>query len=161
MAPALFKINIAKTGPLVNGQTAPAPEIVEIPNFPLQRWTGVGIVRQGRKFNIYLNGKLATSHMCNTMPEFDSTQPLRIGDPRLGGTIALMSIAPYALESKEMRELYRDNVDTTGKPVEAINLVNTAKQFIPSLPNAWWCPDGNCSNIQGISPLEQWSSPYG
>lgn len=159
MAPALLKINIAKTNPL--SSVAPAPEIVEIPNFPLQRWTGVAIVKQGRKFNIYLNGKLAVSHMCNTMTDFDSTQPLRVGDPRLGGTIEHMSLAPYALEARAVRDLYRATVDTSGKPVVSINILSGIKIFIPSLPNHWWCPGGNCSSTQGISPLEQWSSPYG
>ena len=162
MAPALLKINIAKTTSL--STQAPAPEIVEIPNFPLQRWTGVTIVKQGRKFNIYLNGKLAVSHMCNTMSEFDSTQPLRVGDPRLGGFIEQMSLAPYALEAKDVRELYRATVDTSGKPISSINLQNTLTMFVPTLPDEWWCPGGNCSSAetsQGISPLEQWSSPYG
>jgi len=162
MAPALLSINMAKTSPL--STNAPAPEIIEIPNFPLQRWTGVAIVKQGRKFNIYLNGKLAVSHMCNTMPEFDSTQPLRVGDPRLGGTIAQMSLAPYSLEANNVRELYKASVDTSGQPVQAINVLNTLNMFTPSLPSHWWCPGGNCSsngNKQGISPLEQWSSPYG
>ena len=168
MAPAILQINIAKTS--TTSTQAPAPEIVEIPNFPLQRWTGVAIVRQGRKFNIYLNGKLAISHMCNTMSEFDSNQPLKVGDPRLGGKIEQMSLAPYALEPKDVRELYRATVDTSGKPIVAIeiskvlnNLLPNVSVFpnIPGLPNNWWCPGGNCSSTQGISPLEQWSSPYG
>lgn len=154
MAPALFSIDILKA----------APEIIEIPNFPLQRWTCVAIVKQGRKFNIYLNGKIAISHMCDTMPEFNTTQPLKIGDPRLGGNIALMSISPKALEAKEVRELYRSSVDGSGKPVEPIKVTNMFKGFMPSLPAGFWCPGGNCSSAfstQGISPLEQWSSPYG
>lgn len=159
MAPAILQINIAKTS--VTSSQAPAPEIVEIPNFPLQRWTGVAIVRQGRKFNIYLNGKLAVSHMCNTMTEFDSNQPLRVGDPRLGGTIEQMSLAPYALDARGARDLYRATVDTSGKPIETINLEVVIKSFLPSLPNGWWCPGGNCSITHGISPLEEWSSPYG
>jgi hypothetical protein len=165
MAPALLTINIAKTS--TTSSQAPAPEIVEIPKFPLQRWTGVAIVRQGRKFNIYLNGKLAVSHMCNTMTEFDSNQPLRVGDPRLGGTIEQMSLAPYALEAKDVRELYRATVDTSGKPIKAIELSVVLHHLLPNvsgfpgLPNNWWCPGGKCSSTQGISPLEQWTSPYG
>ncbi len=168
MAPALLQINIAKTS--TGPSPAPAPEIVEIPNFPLQRWTGVAIVRQGRKFNIYLNGKLAVSHMCETMAEFDPNQPLKVGDPRLGGTIEQMSLAPYPLGPTEVRELYRATVDSSGKPIVAIEISTTLQSLVPNfsgfpnipgLPNNWWCPGGNCSSNQGISPLEQWSSPYG
>jgi anthranilate phosphoribosyltransferase len=49
------------------------------------------------------------------------------------------------------------------KSGKAINVLNTLNMFTPSLPSHWWCPGGNCSsngNNQGISPLEQWSSPY-
>jgi hypothetical protein len=137
------------------------PEYAEIPNFPLQRWTAVVIVKNGRRFNIYLNGVLAVSHMCTAMPDFDSTQPLRVGDKRLGGTISLLSIAPYAMKTNEVRELIRGSVDTTGKPYMPITIMSFFKPFMPSLPNIGpWCPGGNCTKPKRAGPLEQWSAPY-
>jgi len=73
-------------------------------------------------------------------------------------------LAPYALEAKDVRDVYRATVDTSGKPVQAIEISSMFKHLVPSLPSKWWCPGGNCSSSggnQGISPLEQWSSPYG
>lgn len=137
------------------------PEYAEIPNFPLQRWTAVVIVKNGRRFNIYLNGTLAVSHMCTAMPDFDSTQPLRVGDKRLGGTISLLSLAPYAMKTHEVRELMRGSVDTTGKPYMPITIMSFFKPFMPSLPNIGpWCPGGNCTKPKRAGPLEQWSAPY-
>uniref|UniRef100_A0A6C0DJL0 Lectin/glucanase superfamily protein n=1 Tax=viral metagenome TaxID=1070528 RepID=A0A6C0DJL0_9ZZZZ len=137
------------------------PEYAEIPNFPLQRWTSVVIVKSGRRFNIYLNGTLAVSHMCTAMPDFDDTQPLMIGDPRLGGNISLISIAPYAMKPYEVRELVKNTVDTSGKPYMPFTLMSMFQPFMPSLPNIGpWCPGGNCTNPKKAGPLEEWSSPY-
>jgi len=136
------------------------PEYAEIPNFPLQRWTAVVIVKNGRRFNIYLNGTLAVTHVCTAMPDFDDTQPLRVGDPRLGGTISLMSLAPYAMKTNEVRELVKNAVDTSGKPYVPFTIMTLFSPIIPSLPFGFWCPGGNCKTPKKAGPLEQWSSPY-
>ena len=154
MAPAILEI-------FVRGESK--PEIVEINNFPLQRWTAVVIVKKGRRFNIYLNGILAVSHTCTAMPDFDETQPLKIGDPRMGGVIALMSISASPLETNEVRELISDSVDTSGKPYMPITfwyLLSFILPSIPSFPSGFWCPGGNCTPPKRVSPLEQWYSPY-
>ena len=137
------------------------PEYAEIPNFPLQRWTAVVIVKNGRKFNIYLNGTLAVSHTCTAMPDFDDTQPLRVGDKRLGGKISLISLAPYAMKTNEVRELIKGSVDTSGKPYMPFTMMSVFQPLMPSLPNIGpWCPGGNCTKPKRAGPLEQWSSPY-
>ena len=104
MAPAQLQI---LTGQPSNTKT----EVVDIPNFPLQRWTSVAIVKNGRRFNIYLNGNLSVSYTCLKMPQYDTTQPLLVGDPRLGGTITLMSISPNPLQSNEIRDLVSGSAD--------------------------------------------------
>jgi hypothetical protein len=137
------------------------PEYAEIPNFPLQRWTAVVLVKNGRKFNIYLNGRLAVSHTCTAMPDFDDTQPLKIGDPRLGGKISLLSLAPYAMKTNEVRDLIKGSVDTSGKPYIPFTIMSIFQPLMPSLPNVGlWCPGGNCTPPKKAGPLEQWSSPY-
>ena len=152
MAPARLEI-------FVNGYAE--PEYAEIPNFPLQRWTAVVIVKNGRKFNIYLNGTLAVSHTCTAMPDFDDTQPLVVGDVRLGGKISLLSIAPYAMKAYEVRELVKNSVSTTGEPYVPFTLMSLFKPFMPELPNIGpWCPGGNCTKPKRAGPMEQWSSPY-
>ncbi len=137
------------------------PEYAEIPNFPLQRWTAVVIVKNGRKFNIYLNGTLAVSHTCTAMPDFDDTQPLIVGDTRLDGKISLLSLAPYAMKAYEVRELVKNSVSTTGEPYVPFTIMSLFKPFMPSLPNIGpWCPGGNCTKPKRPGPFEEWSSPY-
>jgi hypothetical protein len=154
MAPAILEI-------YVRGEDK--PELVEIDNFPLQRWTAVAIVKRGRRFNIYLNGVLAASHTCTAMPDFDDTQGLKIGDPRMGGTISLISLSPTPLETNEVRDLVNDSVDTSGKPYMPFtikSLFSFITPTIPSLPGGFWCPGGNCDIPKRAGPLEQWVSPY-
>jgi hypothetical protein len=139
----------------VNGHNL--PEIIDIPHFPLQRWTAVAIVKDGRKFNIYLNGKLTVSHMCLAMPAYESTQGITVGDARLTGEIALMSIASYAMPPNEIRETVSETVDTSGKPYLSYNLF---AMFMPDMSAGVWCFFGNCANLKNISPLQQWTAPY-
>jgi len=137
------------------------PEMIEIPNVPLQRWTSVVIVKIGRKFNIYINGKISVSHMCTAMPDFDQTQPLRVGTPRMSGTIALMSLASYPMKTNEVRDLVDSMVGTDGKPYlsSGISIIPIPTINISGIPFIG-CPGGNCNSVTKPGPMEQWSSPY-
>lgn len=159
MAPAQLEI--------ITGTTqAPSTEKVDIPNFPLQRWTGVVIVKDGRRFNVYLNGTLAVSYTCLKMPQFDVTQPLIVGDPRLAGSIRLMSISPNPLQSNEIRDLVGYSVDTSGEPYKPVTFTSVFSNLTPDLSplysilNQTWCPGGNCSIPVAAGPMQQWSVPY-
>jgi hypothetical protein len=139
------------------------PENIDIQNLPLQRWSAVAIVKEGRRFNIYVNGRLTASHVCNGMPDFDQTQPLRIGDPRLGGTIALMSLSAFPMGIDAISSL----VSTTSSIDGAPYLSSGFASFIPipsfNLSSLSMCPGGNCNSapINGNpGPLRQWTSSY-
>ena len=149
-APAILEVH-------VKGSTT--PEVIELLKFPLQRWTSVVIVKDGRKFNIYINGFLKVSHLCTAMPDFDSTQPLLTGDLRLGGSIALMSLVPYPMKVNEVRTYVANSADTTGKPY----LSSGIEYPIPSIDgilNLISCPGGNCVTPIQTGPMEEWSSQY-
>lgn len=138
----------------------PIPEIIEIPNISLQKWSAVAIVKQGRKFNIYINGKLMVSHVCTAMPDFDETQPLRTGDARLGGSIALMSLAPYPMNIDDVRSMVSSTSGTDGAPYISSGIFS----FIPTFSvQVNLCPGGNCNSTKtsgSPGPLNQWTTPY-
>jgi hypothetical protein len=152
MAAAQFKIKTVDTG--TNNI-----ERIDIPNFPLQRWTSVAIVKTGRRYNIFLNGKLSVSHTCKLMPDNDITSSLSVGDSRLSGKIGFMSISANSLNPSEIREMIYDTADSSGKPYLPVSINSMIKDFIPSLPPGFWCPGGNC-NTGVPSPLDQWRSNY-
>jgi hypothetical protein len=162
MAPA--KLTII-TGP----PTTPTTEILDIPNFPLQRWTTVALVKDGRRFNVYLNGKLTASYTCMKMPQYDPTTSLTVGDSRLGGTIRLMSISPNPLHPNEIRDLVSDSIDTSGTPYSPITVWSVLSYFIPdfsklpSISTIWQqivCPGGNCNHPVSAGPMQEWSVNY-
>jgi len=139
-------------------------EIIEIPNIPLQRWTHVAIVKNGRKFNIYVNGKLTVSHMCTAMPDFDSTQPLRVGTPRMKGSLAMMSLTSYPMQTNEIRHIYNSTTASDRSP-NIIGKIPILPSFnINTLTSYFsFCPGGNCSKVTNPGspgPMESWSSPY-
>jgi len=145
----------------VKGQSK--PETVDIPEFPMQKWTSVVIVKKGRRFNIYLNGSLAVSYTCTAMPDYDETAPLLVGDPRLGGNISLMSLSARAIDTNEVRDLISGAVDTSGKPYTPITLYSILAfltPIMPSLPNGFWCPGGNCNTPKMAGPMEEWNALY-
>lgn len=157
LAPAMLEV-------YVNGSSD--PEQIDIASVHLQRWNCVMIVKQGRKFNIYVNGQLSVSHTCTAMPAYDDTQPMRIGDPRLGGSIALISLAPYAMQMNDVQNYIREASDTDNKPylsseIPSLPSIVGMKDFIlTSLNDFIICPGGNCSSIKPTGPMYEWTSNY-
>lgn len=149
MAPAYLEI-------YVKGQAE--PERVEIDNLQLQRWSCVVIIKQGRKFSIYINGKLTNAYMCSKMPDFDNSQTLVVGDPRLSGKIALMCLDPYVLSPSDIAKYTFDTMDGEGKP----HLSSDRKAFtIPEFDLSFLlCPGGNCSVPKRLGHFEQWNANY-
>jgi hypothetical protein len=79
----------------------------------------------------------------------------------MGGSIALMSLAPYAMEIADIRSLYKLTSSSDGKPY-----LNSDAPFLPEFSlsdtiNTLVCPGGNCSsNNSGPGPMNKWSSEY-
>ena len=134
-----------------------SPEELEINNLRLQRWNCVVIVKEGRRFTVYINGFVSASHTCTAMPELESL-PLKIGSNRLKGKVALVSLSPYAMQLDDIRLMIKDTMQKDGSP-----FLSTDLPSLPmfSMPNLNLCPDGNCfSNKPPPNPMKQWSSSY-
>ena len=151
LAPAVLEV-------FVSGQQH--SEIIDITNINLQSWSFVAIVKQGRKFNIYVNGNLTASHTCTAMPDYDDTQPLKIGDSRLGGTIALMSLASYAMQLDEIQAIARETMDTDNKPYLSSEVPILPEFSLSAGTGLFTCPGGNCNTNIRPSPFNQWKSIY-
>ena len=138
------------------------PETVDIPGVYLQRWSCVVIVKQGRRFNIYVNGKLAASRTCESMPRIDTTRSIRVGDSgkRLGGTIALLNLSPYAMQLNDVRDYVSETMGTDGKPYLISDLPALPTFSFDTLRELLICPGGNCSTARKAGPIDQWNSQY-
>ena len=155
MAPAVLEVNI-------RGQTY--PDVIDIDMIKLQSWNCIAIVKQGRTFNIYVNGILSVTHTCTAMPQYDSTQPLRVGDPRLGGSIALISLAPYTMQVNDVENMMKDTSDIDNKPYllsQLPSLPDFSFNGFSGLYSIFMCPGGNCGSSNKMpAPMYQWISSY-
>ena len=153
MAPVIFEV-------YTTGKSL--PEVIDIPGIYLQRWSCVIIVKQGRKFNIYVNGKLTVSRVCESMPELDNTKSLRVGDSkrRLGGMIGLVNLAPYAMQQSDVRSYVSETMGTDGKPYLVSDLPALPVLSLESLRDLFICPGGNCGSSKNPGPIDQWNSEY-
>lgn len=152
MAPAVLEVNI-------NGQNY--PDVIDIDVIQLQKWNCIAIVKQGRLFNIYVNGTLSVSHTCTAMPVYDSTQPLRVGDPRLGGTIALVNLAPYAMQVNDVQNMMKETSDMDNSPYLSSDLPSLPTFSMNGLYSMFMCPGGNCKGSNKMPPpMYQWTTNY-
>ena len=131
-------------------------ETIPLPNLPFQKWTFVTIAREGRRFDIYYNGKIVTSkrtqHVVDIRAAYDT---ITAGDPNLVGKIALAESLPQKLNQSEVEAKYKATSDTTGQP-----LLSTPLNIFDYLPN---CKDGGCvtgPKMRPTSPLLDWQTQY-
>jgi hypothetical protein len=131
-------------------------ETIPLPEIPFQKWTFVTIAREGRRFDVYYNGKIVvskrTQHVLDVRSAFGA---VTAGDKNLSGKIALAQALPQKLTQSEVEATYKANSDTTGKPYakEDINIMD----YLPG------CKGGDCISgpkMRPTSPLLDWETQY-
>jgi hypothetical protein len=91
---------------------------------------------------------------------------MKVGDPRLGGKIALISLAPYAMQTGEVRTLMKETTAVDGKPYLSTDdsipgiPIPDFSMFNMDLLSAFMCPGGNCTKPKRPGPMEQWQEMY-
>jgi len=131
-------------------------ETIPLPEIPFQKWTFITIAREGRRFDVYYNGKLVMSKRTqNVMDTRAAFGPITAGDPNLMGKIAFVQTFPQKLTQSEVMEKYKANSDTTGQPT-----ISAPGSIFDYLPN---CKDGGCISgpkMRPTSPLLDWQTQY-
>jgi hypothetical protein len=131
-------------------------ETIPLPEIPFQKWTFLTIAREGRRFDIYYNGKIVMSKRTqNVMDTRAAFGPITAGDPNLIGKIAFVQTFPQKLTQTEVMSNYKANSDTTGQPT-----LSAEGSIFDYLPN---CKDGGCitgPTMRPTSPLLDWQTQY-
>ena len=139
--PALLKIN---TG---SGNLNSFMESVALPAIPLQRWTVVTIVKEGRRFDVYYGEKLVASKLCDNVPIPPSTgSDWKAGVAGWGGKIGLFSGFPKAQSQDDINKDVSTLVNTRGVP---FYLDQLKFDFTMNVP----CLFGNCNGLPAVKPL--------
>lgn len=125
-------------------------EAIPLPAIPLQKWTIVTIVKEGRRFDVYYGAKLQTSKMTQYAPiRPDSSQQIYAGSPgNWGGNIGMFMGFNRAFYAPDVLADIESIVDTRGTP--------QYESSLPSLPSMPTCLLGNCSNsLPDVKPPNQ------
>lgn len=150
--------------PVVNGRTNISlpkiqtvfEETIPLPEIPFQKWTFLTLAREGRRFDVYYNGKLVASKRTqNVVDTRAAFGPIVAGDPNLIGKMAFVQSFGEKLSQPQIMEQYKANSDTTGQPI-----ISAPLNIFDYLPN---CKDGGCISgptVRPASPLLDWQTPY-
>ena len=105
-------------------------EYVDIQNIPVRKWVHVSLVLEGRALNIYINGKLKTKKVFETVPiqNYGNLWVSLFGG--FEGFLSKMRYHNYALEYPEVESIVKD-----GPSKDACT--DTGEQP-PYLEDNWW-----------------------
>lgn len=136
--------------------TTPNTEEFPVPDFPQQRWVHTAIVREGRRYTVYYNGKVVASHRTKFYPVVDSAT-ISLGDSRLIGEFVYPKVAPTPYRIEEIQAEINGSATTRYEPIKPMDW---DKLFSIKLG----CPNGLfCFSTKGPpqdSPLKMWKTPY-
>ena len=131
-------------------------ETIPLPNIPFQKWTYLSIAREGRRFDVYYNGKLVVSKRTQYIVDTSiGYGPIVGGDPDLVGKITGVESTPQKLTESDILSQYQRLADTTGSPHET-----ETKNIMDYIPK---CEGGSCLSLPEVrpaSPLLDWETPY-
>jgi hypothetical protein len=133
-------------------------ESVSLPAIPLQKWTVVTIVQEGRRIDVFYGANsVASTYLKYTPIPAHATDSWMIGESRPGemsGWVGQIGLFSTSLTSKTSADVTNDVVqlvDTTGLPY-AQNEMDFS--FDLSLPS---CLFGTCSGLPPIKPPNPFS----
>jgi hypothetical protein len=127
-------------------------ETISLLDFPRQKWVHLAIVREGRRYTVFYNGKVAGSDRTQYFPTINSS-PFILGEQRLSGIFTLPRIIPTAYRIKEIEKDLHASSDTRHKPYMDINY----SLFTFGCPGGLFCFSAS-SPLS--NPLQQWKTPY-
>lgn len=149
--PPKTRLMIQTQGPTIR------EEEIQVADFPQQTWVHLAIVREGRRFTIYYNGKVVTSQRTNYVPAINSSR-VTIGHQGLQGKFVSPKLAgiPYRIE--DIQEELVQTSDTRHQPYTSGDVMDGIQRLFQGCPNGIFC--FSTSGQPTESPLQMWQTPY-
>ena len=124
-------------------------ESVSLPAIPLQKWTIITIVKEGRRFDVYYGSVNVASKLLEHIPvPPDSGNQWLAGHPRWRGKIGFFNGKDSTPTAQEIDKDVRSLVNSRGVPF-FMDSFETPEVKIPK------CPFGNCDKLPEIRPPSQ------
>lgn len=150
----------------VSAPTGTQDETIELPNFPLQKWVLVTVLRDGRRFDVMYNDKLVASHRLTYYPA-TPTMGLQVGDSTLLGTAVHMLVAGERVSPAAIRKERARLADTNGAPITQANValptgIGQAAADVIAKFRTVCLPGLPCEAVSEppANSMKAWSSPY-
>ena len=132
-------------------------ETIALNHVPLQKWTQVAMVFEGRTADLFVNGKLLKSDSLNNVPPV-STSSITIVPGAIHGQIAYVQVWPNRLKIADVAANYSATSDSQGRPLISPGFfapLGNISMFNP------FCSGGNCGgSTPTASPSQTWVFPY-
>jgi hypothetical protein len=147
--PAILKV---KTMPSNSTYTM---EAITLPAIPLQKWTVITIVKEGRRFDVYYGAQRVQSKVLTNVPESIKATGWNAGNSAWRGQVGLFKGFAGVRTTQDVESDMSALLDTTGKP----KLVDALKFDLKSLSMP--CLLGNCNNTPNSispNPYTTWTS---
>lgn len=125
-------------------------ETFPVPEFPLQKWIMVTVVRSGNRINLYYNNKLVFSKNTTNVPAI-SGGVNTFADQSIKGKAKYIFSSSNAHTPADVSSDFARMADPTGEPTDSI---------FQKL-NFTFCPSGDCftgPRIRPANPLVEWKS---
>jgi hypothetical protein len=136
--PALLKVRTAKDS------SQHAMESIPLPAIPLQKWTVVTIVKEGRRFDIYYGAKLVNSKLTDYVPvPADPSRNWFAGNRKWQGKIGFFSGDQKVASSQDVLADVQRLVNTRGIPNYIEQDMDFKSLFTLELSST--CFLGNCN----------------
>ena len=134
-------------------------ESINLPALPLQKWTIITIVKEGRRFDVYFGEKLVTSKLCDHVPYPPGSMDAWLaGNPKWHGKIGLFVGTKKAQSSADVAADVESLVNTRGEPYFLNDLNLSFSDFTNFSLNMPSCIMGNCNSLPAVKPLNPFAS---
>ncbi len=141
--PAILRLRTVKT------VSQHSIESVTLPAIPLQGWTVITIVKEGRRIDVYYGSKLVASKILDYIPATSGGQPWTAGHKNWKGQIGLCVGIQREWTAKNVEADVASLVNSRGIPyiLDEVNIINSFKAL--SIPA---CPFGTCDKMPVVAP---------
>jgi hypothetical protein len=131
-------------------------EKIEIPASPMQKWIQLGILRDGRRFDILYNDKMVASKRLEHMPVY-TTASIKMGGPRIRGSFREGRVFNYRLSLQDVYIQLSKTSDTRHKPPTSVDMSIGNPFAIFSCPGGFFC---GADARTPKNALQEWQTPY-